>query len=70
VSLICDVAFCPRDPTIIAVAGKEHLGWWKIDVAKGSIDLVLTPDYQVIFRRMQSLSRKMCVWKTKMLKLM
>ena len=46
-SLICDATFCPRDSNIIAIAGKEYLSWWQINIEKGTLELIITPDYQV-----------------------
>lgn len=42
---VCDIDFQPRNSDLVAVIGKEHLGWWKIQ--QNNIELLRIAEYQV-----------------------
>jgi hypothetical protein len=44
--LVCDCDFSPNHTDTVVVIGKEHLGWWSINLEEKSVTLTQTADYQ------------------------
>ena len=45
---VCGLCVQATDPTVVVLAGREHLGWWRLLPEQRTFELFRKADYQVI----------------------